>query len=670
MASAGSIGGGNGMFVPAVPSSRFGGLATQMLVLVMLIALTLGMTWPLVLNLTEAIPGPPWDNMVWLYDLWWLRHSVVDLGQLPSFNATIFAPFGYDLRLSETMLANKVLIAPFLFWGNEVLAYNMLLLLSFVLTGYTTYLLVAYLTGNQYAAMIAGIIMAFSPFRFHAMAAGWLPLISTQWMPLTFLFLERTIREGRTRYAWWAGLFTALTLLSSWYYVYVFGSMLVVYLLVRLRPWRQTLHQRRLLLQLVFAGVVTLALIAPVALPVVTHPTGQMGWPIAEVEKWSASVEDLVLPNIYHPVWGQEVLAKRALNLRYPWYAPGFIYVGLVALVLAMWGIMCAGTKRGLVAPFVWLAVVSAVLALGVVLHYAGQVVQVAVPDKVANPYVRVMSTLMSKWALNKGSLYEIAFSPGHVPIPLPALLVYLFVPLGSALRSLYRFGFITAFAVSVLAGMGAAHLLGGLVPPEADAAAEGRVDWHMEQRTRYLGRTTLTVVLIALVLFDFLSAPLAFGFSDVRPQPIDRWLAAQPDTGSVMQFPLARALSGDALYRSKYHGKPVAYGHGTFYPQQYRYNMPLLAEFPSRDTLELLLAWGVRYVVVGSGAYGAGWGDQEGQTWASVEAEIARSPHLTLLGVTFDEPVWRDEWVSSIIQGNLPVEPLLVDKLYVYELK
>ena len=649
---------------------RFGVFATRLFILLLFVALTVGMTWPLVLNMTRAVPGPPWDNFVWLYDLWWLRHSVVDLGQLPHLNETLFVPFGYDLRLSETMLANKALIAPFLFWGDEIIAYNVLLLLSFVLTGYTTYLLVAYLTDNQYAAVVAGAIFAFCPYRFHAMAAGWLPLLATQWIPLIFLYLERTIREGKLRFAWLAGLFAALTVLSSWYYLYVVGSMVLIYLLFRLRPWRETLRQGRILGNLVWVGVVTIVLIVPVAAPVVANRSGEMGWPLAEVEKWAASVEDFVLPNVYHPVWGQDVLSKRAFTPRYPWRAPGFVYVGLVALLLALWAIMRGRRNRKMMRPFVWLALISFVLALGVVLHYDGEVVQIAVSPEVEKLSIRVMSTLMSKLALNKASYYGIDFAPGHIPVPLPGMLVYLFAPLGNALRTLYRFGVMTMLAIAVLAGMGAADLLGGLRSPEVDSAVEGRYDLHVEERRQPLGRVAVAIILLALVLMDFLSAPLAFGFSDVRAQPIDRWLAARPDDAVVMQFPLVRALSGDALYRTKYHGKKAAYGHGTFYPAQYRHSMPLLAEFPSREALQLLKSWGVRYVVVGSGAYDAGWGDAQGQNWASVEAGIGKLPYLHLLGVAFDEPIWRDEWVSNIIYGNLPVDPILVDKVYVYELR
>ena len=691
--------------------ARTGPLTTHLFVILLFTLLTGVMTWPLVLNLRDAVPGPPWDNFVWLYDLWWFRTSIVELGEWPAFNGTVFHPFGYDLRLSETMLANKALIAPILFWGDEVLAYNTLLLLGFILTGYTTYLLISYLTDSPHAGVLAGAILAYCPFRMHAMAAGWLPLLSTQWIPLVFLNLERSLRERKVGFALAAGLFVALTLLSSWYYLYILGGMVVVYLFARLYPWRESLRQGWVWRNLLLAAVVALALVAPVAWPIVAERSGEMGWSLSEVEKWAASVEDFVLPNIYHPVWGARTLQTRANTLRYPWYAPGFVYLGVVALLLCIPAASALATRpsqgSATVRALAGMGVVSLVLALGVVLRWNGQVVTVRVPEAVERFFVRGMSTLMGKLALHKASYYEIGGpgatvgGDGHaIPIVLPAMLVYLFMPLGNAMRTLYRFGFMTMFAVSTLAGLGAAKLLGypaGSTEPDVWTASDSQgqvssttpVAGPRRGWVRTLLRLFVTLILLLLVIGDFICVPLAYGFSDVKPQPLDRWLSARATDAVVMQFPVIRAMSGDSLYRTKYHGKRVAYGHGTFYPAEVLEAMPTLATFPSEECLATLRSWGVTHVVVGSGAYDAGWGDRAGQSWKSLERELSAAPGLSLAAVAVDEPIWRDEWVSAIISapaastlagepmspagqrvGGPPVEPILVDKTFIYKLR
>jgi len=655
------------------PSERLGSGTTRVLVILLFLALTVVLTYPLVLNLRTAVPGPPWDNFVWLYDLWWFRHSIVELGEFPTFNPTIFSPHGYDLRLSETMYANKALIAPFLFWGDEVLAFNAFLLLSFLLTAYTAYLLIAYVTDNVYAAVVGGTIFAFCPYRMHAMAAGWLPLLATQWIPLVFLYLERTIEEGKARYGLAAGFFMALTVLSSWYYVYIVGSMVVLYLMVRLWPWKKSWQKPLLVRNLALAAIVVSVMVLPVALPVVLGRSGQMGWSLTEVEKWATSLDDFFLPNVYHPLWGEYFLDLRAYTLRYPWYAPGFVYLGGVALILAALGVFHRGERRSTKRAVVWLGLVSFVLALGVVLHWGNAVVELSVSPAVETFFARGMSTLMSKWALNKASYYEIIFKSGTIPIPLPAMLVYLFAPLGNAMRTLYRFGLMTTFAVSILAGMGATRILGGSRSSRRVAARLSRDIASESEPPREKspwGRIVGCVLLVGLVAFDFCSVPLAYGFSDVKAQPLDRWLAALPGDAVIMQFPLTRALSGNTLYRTKYHGKRAAYGHGTFYPTPYQYAMPVLGSFPSKECLDLLKSWDVKYVLVGSQAYDAGWGDLPDQSWESVQAQIEASPALHFVGVSYDQPFWRDERVSDLIYGSPPPVPVLIDKVYVYELR
>ncbi|MGM0401469.1 MAG: hypothetical protein ACQEQT_09245, partial [Chloroflexota bacterium] len=611
----------------------------------------------------------------WLYDLWWFRHTVVEstssIVERLAHNSTIFYPFGYDLRLAETMYANKVLMAPFLFWGNEIVAYNLFLLLSFVLTGYTTYLLIAYLTDNPHAAVIGGAIFAFCPYRMHSVAAGGLPLLGTHWIPLIFLYLERAFREKKLRHALAAGFFMGLTVLSARRYLFIVGSMVLLFTLLRLRFWRKKGGtDGPLLRHLALGGLIAVAMIVPIVLPVLLGRSGEMGWSLQEVIGWTASADDFFLPNVYHPLWGEFFLRSRAHAPRYPWYAPGFVYLGAVALILALIGLLGVRMGRDLVRAFAWMGVISLILGLGVVLHWQGEVVEIGVPPSVEGFFTRCMSTLLNRWALNGASYHEIAAGDGAIPVPLPALLLYLFLPLGDTLRVLYHFGVMAIFSFAVLAGMGAAKILGGLRPLADLEQERSRERYALDMRQRSPGVVLGSIVILGLVLFDFCSAPLPCGFTDVRPQPTDRWLAAQPDDVVVMQFPLARALNGDALYRTQYHDKRVTYGHSSFYPPSYRYAMPVLETFPDKECLSLLKDWGATHVVVASEAYDSGWGDGEVQTWNVMQRQIDASPRLQFIGVILEEDFWRDERVSHVLKGNMPVDSVVYSRVYLYELR
>lgn len=606
--------------------------------------LTLLMTWPIATYLKRGVPGPPWDNLVWLYDAWWLREGL--LGKVGSllFNPNIFQPFGYDLTLSETMVANKLLLAPLLLLFTPTVAYNLFIWLTFFLTGLATYAFIYYATQSRAAGILAGVAFMYAPYRIGAMAAGWLPLIATQWLPLLFLFLERWVRERRAWLAAVAGLFLALNVLSSWYYTYIVGLAAVLFALWRLRPWRQNFAQKQVWGHLALLSAVTLTLALPLLLPALRASGGDLAWSLGDVEKWSASLEDFFYPNIYHPLWGRWFLQQRASVPSYPWYSPGFVFVGFVPLALAWIGWRKRNTR--LASGLALVGLVAFMLALGTTLHIGGERVYIPVPEGVANLFARGLHFLTDRLAINSVPYYPLS-RESAIPIPLPALLVYLFLPFGSAMRTLYRFGLISTFAVATLAGLGLARVL----------AKCGR--WQ----------TALAALLTALVLFEFLVLPMPFGYADTQPGPLDTWLANLPQNARLMRFPLVAAWNGDALYRSALHGKGIAYGHGTFYPPDYLANGAVLETFPSVQSIALLQEWGVTHVLVGERAYAQGWGDQPDQTWTSVQAGIEADGRLQEVAVVDESPKWLDETVSDTIRGSLPVNPIVQDRVHIYEL-
>lgn len=603
--------------------------------------LPVAMTYPLLTFLGRGVPGPPWDNLVWLYDTWWLRQAIFGKASL-LFNPTIFYPFGYDLTLSETMIANKAFLAPLLLVFSPTVAYNLFLLLTFFLTSLATYAFVVYLTRSRAAGVLAALAFTYAPYRMGAMAAGWFPLLATQWLPLLFLFLERWIRERRARDAAFAGLFLALNALSSWYYAYIVGLSAGVYLLWRLWPWKTSLRQKQAWAHLVLMAAVTAALVLPAVMPAMRAGQDGLAWSLGDVEKWSANLEDFFYPNIYHPLWGDWFLQHRADIPSYPWYSPGFVFVGFVPLALAWLGWRKRSNRA--ISGLALISLIAFIMALGTTLHIGGERVYLPVPEGVATFFARGMHFLTQRLAINPVSYYSL-YRPDAIPIPMPALLVYLFLPFGSAMRTLYRFGLVSTFGVAVLAGFGVARLL------------ESKLRW----------RNGLSVLLTALVLVEFLVVPLPFGYADTQAGPLDEWLAKLPDDAVLMRFPLVAAWNGDAMYRSALHGRRIAYGHGTFYPPEYMAESNVLNAFPSEACISLLQQWGVTHVIVGERAYDEGWGDLPGQTWAAVQSDIQADGRLREVAVIEESPKWLRESVSGAIRGALAVNPILQDRVHIY---
>jgi hypothetical protein len=124
------------------------------------------------------------------------------------------------------MLATSLMAAPLLWLGiHKLVVYNIVLLSGFALSGAGMFLLARALTKHTGAALVAGFVFAFLPYRFLHYAH--LELLMTHWMPLCLWALHRTLDSGRYRDGLMTGLFIALQTLSSVYY----GIFLVTYLI-------------------------------------------------------------------------------------------------------------------------------------------------------------------------------------------------------------------------------------------------------------------------------------------------------------------------------------------------------------------------------------------------------------------------------------------------------
>jgi len=608
-------------------------------VLLFYAALTLLMTYPLVAILSHGVLGPPGDNLEYLYKLWWFKRSLFDLHVSPFFNPNVFYPSGYYLALHEMSLANVALGMPLTVLWGETVSYNALLLLSFVLSAFGAYLLALRWTGKRLAALLSGILFAFCSYRMAHLAGGHLNLLGTAWLPFLFICLDLLIERSRTRWAVLAGLFFALMALSSWYYAPMLAIFAAVYVLWRCRPWRKRLLQRRLLGALALAVVVAGVLMLPSLIPTLQQRNArEMVFPLREVDMFSASVEDPVMPNVMQPLWGKAIApfyAQRSdvLELIIP-----LSWLGILLAGVALWRTRTPGSTA-----FALLLALSLLLALGTTLHVDGQRVYVPVPPTVERIFTASMGWLAKRLALSpQPSYYELSV-PGSIYVPLPTLAFYLCLPFFDAMRVWARFGLISAFALAILAGMGLARIL---------RALKGVVRWrHWDVA---LGGLCLAAV------FELWAAPNPFGWTQVRQQPLDLWLAQQPGRGAVAQLPLWRSERGPALYASTVHGRPIAYGYGAFFPSEYRQKRPLLYDFPTPQGIALLQEWGVQYVVLRA--------DSFGEQWSEVQRRVSQTDALHLVATFADEPVYHSAWLAeSLLDLRYG---FVLDQAYVYELE
>lgn len=201
------------------------------------------------------------------WTLAWDAHALVtDPAGL--FDANIFFPHPGTLAYSESFLGAAVLVAPLNWSGHPVLAYNVLLLSAFILSGIGATLWVRHLTGSLAAGVLAGVVWAFAPSKFDQLAH--LHMLVGQWIPFALLCCSRYVESGRARYLYATAGFAGLQFSFSMHYGLFLLPVLGLYgaaLLVLLPGAQVRSNLRGRGKQLVVAGVLFAALTLPIAVP-------------------------------------------------------------------------------------------------------------------------------------------------------------------------------------------------------------------------------------------------------------------------------------------------------------------------------------------------------------------------------------------------------------------
>ncbi len=567
----------------------------DLLALILFTAITVLMTWPLALHFGRLTLGPEGDSREYIWKVWWVKHSLLDLHTSPFFNPDVYFPTGFNLALGEITLANTILALPLTSVFGPIVSYNFLIFISFVLSAFGTYLLVSYLTGNRMAGVLSGVIFAFSPYRM-THSAGHLPLMGTQWLPFFFLFVERLLRERKLRYSILAALAYALTALSAWYYALHAGLLIPVYLLFRARPWRRHLFDRQMQKATLLFFALVLAMVLPLAVPYLKLSSSQpFIMPFQAHLDLSASLANFLGPSLLHPIWGSWIRAR--WNPSPVFVVERSISLGIIPLGLALLALWKERGHRPLRA-FGAFGLAAFVFAFGPILHLGGSIAKVPLPPAAIDLLGRLEILPFLAERLDPNLLAEMT-AQGYLFIPLPGLLLYLFFPGFTATRVWARFGVFAMLAVAVLAGWGLVFFLRWLS------------ETLFSRSSRFLPRLTQPLVfglLSVLIMFEFLSIVPSMS-SVVRPRRVDLWLREQEGDFAIMQFPIV-AGRGPQLYYSIVHQKKLILGYTSYVPREFQEWIPILAKFPSPESLRLLYGWNVRYILLDANAYGDGLPD------------------------------------------------------------
>jgi len=228
------------------------------------VGLTLLLAYPLSVTANRALPSDSPDGHLFMWTIEWDTHAFVHQ-PLSLFDANIFYPNRHSLAYSENLIGSAVFAAPVLWLtGNPVLAVNVVSLLSCVLCGLGAYVLGRRAGLSASAALLAGIVFAFSPPRFFRFSQ--LHLAPVQWIPFALASLHAYLDRGQARDLRLAVAFFSLQALTSGHGGVFAAVAIVLMVAYRLALGEPVLFVKRLR-DFGLAGALLLVPVVLVAIP-------------------------------------------------------------------------------------------------------------------------------------------------------------------------------------------------------------------------------------------------------------------------------------------------------------------------------------------------------------------------------------------------------------------
>jgi len=227
--------------------------------LLLFVALSVLMTWPQARLISTHVPDSD-DPLLSIWRIAWIAH-ILPTAPADLMNGNIFYPEPRTLAYTDSVLLQGLAAAPLIWAGlTPMVTYTLLILASIAISGWTMFLYARHLTNRVSAALLAGIVFAFVPFRFDHLHH--LELQATMFLPLALLWVDRALETGSRRDVWLAVAAVVAQVYCGIYYAVFLVTALLFVIPFR---WRSVPVERR-------AGVLRAGVVAAVVGGLVVLP--------------------------------------------------------------------------------------------------------------------------------------------------------------------------------------------------------------------------------------------------------------------------------------------------------------------------------------------------------------------------------------------------------------
>jgi hypothetical protein len=542
------------------------------------------MTFPAVTLLTRTYAERR-DPLGGLWWFWWLRYSFYHhLAVNPMPLAAV--PFGVSISPYRTDPLNGLLVRALTVVVNETVAYNILLLLSYLTAAIACYFLVRYLTGSRSAAAVSGLIFAFCPYML-VQGKEHLSLVLTLWIPVFVLLLIKAWRRRTAASIAACGLSFVVLALFNFQYGLFSGIFAVTFLLVTWvagRPWRRLRQSSSNFAPVVAVVAAVVILSATVVLLLARGVFGTRNF-MSSLYLYSARPWDYFIPHAEGVLFGGITTRFVTAHLHGGFLVENSLFLGYVPLLLAAVGavgVLARGRRGGgAVEAGAGTGALNGPPAGGALAEGGGEAGSPAERPVEGSPGQSETRRFVWGFVIAGAVAFLFSMPPTAsvlgVKLYFPSYFLFKILP---QFRAYARFGMIVVMCVAVLAGYGIALL----------------------EKANVFGKLKVAAValLMGLILLEFTIVPPFYSLDTSATTDYYRWLKSRPGQPAAAIYPMF--VQGDFknyeyFFQQRIHQKKLVNGAGENTDAE-TYRQSILGLYEPQ-TPSLLKTLGTKYVMI-----------------------------------------------------------------------
>lgn len=177
-------------------------------------------TFPISINMNSIISGfGAGDGFLSIWNAYIFWHQLLS-DKNPFFTEMIFYPYGANLAFHDYSPLTNLLLG--IFRNNLVVGMNVIILLTFTMAAFSTFLLIKLVTKNYLLSILAGLIYAFSPIMFsYLLTEHYYYLFAAPYLPLGIFIAMKFLQKKEIRYFFLLIIIFWLLFFTSYYMLVV-----------------------------------------------------------------------------------------------------------------------------------------------------------------------------------------------------------------------------------------------------------------------------------------------------------------------------------------------------------------------------------------------------------------------------------------------------------------